>query len=908
MSNKDYDRIRQRRIEYLILTVFSVYAICTCVIEYNHGKLWIQYPIHAFLVTMWIFLLFKIGTFQVRSVLMGMLMEISMVFFGIEAKHIQDILVSFVVLIILIGLLEMPRLLILPGIGTVILYVYHLFIGKTIPIDDTGDVLQLIMNILAIYLTIYVVYFLVGEEQNNKIGLLETIEELKLTQRSKDDFLANVSHELRTPINTICGISEIALRDSFEPETRENLINIQSAGKNLLSVVTDILDFSELQMGKIELVEDTYNITSTINDVINLNLPKAMDKNIGFYVDCNIDIPSGLRGDEQKIRRVIMSLVDNAIKFTTEGYIKLIVDYRVEEYGINLCVTVKDTGIGMKQESIGRIFSGFTQLNSQRNRQENGVGLGLSIAQAIIELMGGFITVNSEYGKGSEIQFVIPQAVVEEEPIVYKPDTEGYRLLMYVNDSFFANKMMAEEVRNNFISIGPKIDTKSYVASSIDEVKRRLEQDSRYWVFTGYREYQEEKEYFDSLTNETSVFVAISYGEEMGITNNAIISIYRPLYVVPVVNAINSRLVGHSLSTHKLGKFIAPGAHILVVDDSYMNVKVLQGLLQPYQVRVTTASSGSEALKKITSKDYDFVFMDHMMPEMDGVECFHRIRAMDNIYYKNVPIVALTANAVAGMREMFIKEGFDDFQSKPIEISGLERILKKFIPGKKIKYIFDQERKASHTGESANGPVKIGDLDINKGIAYCGSWDNYLDILKMHRSGGQENRVQINMLFEKEDWENYTIQVHALKSSMMSIGAINLSNLAKGLELAGKSGDIEFIKAGHDRMMEEYGRVLEMLQSNSVIAPGDGAEEEPDDTLLPLSEDEFAEAVKEFEEAAFTFEADNMNVILDKLEQCSYNGINLKKQLGSIRKKVEMSDFMSASEALNEIRDKNKWR
>ena len=895
------------------MAIYTIYAVCTCLILYGTANMWLMVPMQAFLVIIWMSVIAQLKTFTFRANLCAILLEISITCYALSVDRVQEVLTSCIGLVIVLGLYEMPKLLWLSVASNVIICLWHIFYRKSFDFSNWISTLRSLLEILAVFLATWVVHFLVSEEEKSKFRLLDSIEELKVTQQSKDDFLANVSHELRTPINTICGMSEIALRDNVPPSMEEHLHNIQSAGKNLLSVVTDILDFSELQSGKMELIEETYNITSVVNDIVNMSMPRVSSKKLDFLVDIDANTPSGLKGDEQKIRRVVMSLVDNAIKFTDKGCVVFKIGFRKEEYGINLCITIKDTGIGMRQESLSRIFVGFSQINSQRNRQESGIGLGLSIAQAIVELMGGFITVNSQYGKGTEVQFVIPQTVVDDTPIARIEGADECVFAAYVNMERFRAEGSRDSYKNTIVSMASMLGVKSYICMSLRDIKRRVTDDSLTHIFLGIEEYLEDRDYFNELAKKIGVIVFLSSGDENKIDSDSIARVYRPMYVIPVVNAVNDmrRIGDRVVYEHTRERFAAPDAHILVVDDSFMNVRVLEGLLKPYQIKITTASSGKEALEKIESKNFDFVFMDHMMPEMDGIECTHRIRAMDNLYYKNLPIIALTANAVAGMREMFLKESFNDFLAKPVEISGLERVLKKFVPASKIKFIEEETIDAKplteteQTKEESSQELVIGDLDVKKGLTYCGSKENYIDILKMHVENGARNLSDIQSLYDKQDWKNYTILVHALKSSMKSIGADALSEMARLLEAAGKEDNIDYITANHDAMATEYSRVTQMLCECELLSVTK-KEEVKVDSLRELSDAEFDNLIKEFENAAYTFEAKYMNKVLEELDGCKYNSHTLSSELVTIHHKIEMSDYMSALDAIMALRDQCK--
>ena len=270
-------------------------------------------------------------------------------------------------------------------------------------------------------------------------------KEIEELNRAENHFFSSMSHEIRTPINTICGMSEIVLREDLNDTVRSDVFSIQTAGRSLLSIVSDVLDFSELQSGKMSLAQENYNITSTVNDLINMAAARRSGKKIELVVDCDAGLPSGLYGDEQKIRRVIMNLVDNALKFTAEGGVSIVISCRRTDYGINLIICVKDTGLGINEECQEKLFTRFNQADARRNRQESGIGLGLAISQAMVDKMGGFIMVSSKPGRGSEFQVVIPQKVTDDTPIAAVRDPKRLHVAVYIDMEQFDRVEIRDE-------------------------------------------------------------------------------------------------------------------------------------------------------------------------------------------------------------------------------------------------------------------------------------------------------------------------------------------------------------------------------------------------------------------------------------------------------------------------------
>ena len=907
MEELDYSKQGQRKTERIVLYVYLLYIVGTAsVMRSNKWDNWLVIVLF-FMIGWFVSLTCYIGryrNYRFRAFLTSGLFQASIVVFSLQAPNLFSHIATFMAIIVVFGLYGIPNLIYLSVFATTLLFGYHvLFVGVAEGME-TGRIVTVAQQVFFVYLSEYIVFFLVRRQSESNISQQKIIEELRGAERSKDDFLANVSHELRTPINTICGMSEIVQYEDVTEKVREEVLSIQTAGRNLLSVVSDVLDFSELQSGKMEIEEVSYNITSTVHDVINMTMARN-DKNLELLVDCDVNIPCELLGDEQKIRRAIMNLVDNAIKFTNDGCICIAISHRKTPYGINLCIKVEDTGIGMKEESLEKMFKSYNQADTGRSRQEGGIGLGFAISRALVDKMGGFIKVDSQFEKGTEVQFVIPQKVLKEDPIVEIRNSERLNLAIYFN----IERQMAE-IRDVYLrNINHMLNqtgVKSHVCRNLAEIKRRVERERYTHIFIGITEYEEAMAYFDSLSQLTKIVVVLKREEEHRVHNPQIVCLHKPFYSLPIAMLLNEDRVETSAhSTHHYGRFIAPKAHLLVVDDSLMNIKVLEGLLRPYQIRVSMAMSGAEALEKIETKEYDFVFMDHMMPEMDGIETMHRIRQKQGNYYRNVPIIVLTANAVAGMREMFLEEGFDDYVSKPVELSVLERVLKRYIPENKILKGDFPSREEERRQPAAGNALEIGDLDVSQGLAFCGGEENYIEILQIHVRDGGEQKAKIQQFYEQRDWDNYTIVVHALKSSMKSIGAMHLSQMAKDLEQAGKEKNAPYIIENHDAMMAEYTRVLGLLSSNPRVNPQQDSAEE-DEELEELSDEAFDRYVIELEDAMYTFESGNMLEVLEKLQQYRYHGQSLKQPLEPVKKKVEMSDLMPALEVVLKLKEKLK--
>ena len=322
---------------------------------------------------------------------------------------------------------------------------------------------------------------------------------------------------------------------------------------------------------------------------------------------------------------------------------------------------------------------------------------------------------------------------------------------------------------------------------------------------------------------------------------------------------------------------------------------LFSGILEPYKMNITLSTSGADALEKIENKQFDLIFMDHMMPEMDGIETLKRIRNKNGLYYKEVPIVALTANSVAGAREMFLDEGFQEFISKPVELSILDRTIRNFLDPKKLIYNSvdnDEEKCVAEKG--------LEDFNIEQGITYCGNYDNFIDVLQIHCNEGEDNLIKLNDLFERKDWKNYSILVHGLKSSMKSVGANILSEKARLLESASKRLDEQYIFNNHYDMMQEYERIIKVLYNYFEI----DCEQSDESDLPQIDREQFDKIISDFEIATYSCDETKLLEIVSELENSCYINKSTDEIVETIKNKISMSDYFSAFEALKKWKDK----
>lgn len=895
----------EKVIELFLLGIYTFYTVTLLLISASQGWGRINDTVWMIgLLIAWTIRLSGYKTYEFRMWIYAFVMQVSVFLYAMHSEEFADAIPTFMVFVVLIGLSGRANLIFITVLSILLIFGYHLWVAKTVPDSNISIAASQLANV---FLLQFAVFTWTKRNREGSEQLIDVIEELKIAESSKDDFVANVSHEIRTPINTICGMCEIILKEELPYKVKEDIISIQTAGRNLMEVVSDVLDFSELQSEKIELEEEAYNITSTINDIINMAMAKKNDKRIEFIVDCDASIPRVLKGDEKKLRRIIMNLVDNAVKFTNEGCVRLRVGYRKEVYGINLVISIKDTGIGISERNLEKIFSSFSQVDTGRARQEGGLGLGLAISYALIKRMGGAITIKSKVRKGTNVQVVIPQKVIDAAPIAILEDRHAVKVATYIDMEQFEMMDIRDEYTSMIVRMVEQLKGRCHICRNLAELQRRESAERFSHIFISIPEYREDKEYFDELSKKTKVIVIMDRIDEKDIDNPYLLKIYKPFYILSIVSVINAsdeqESGGYRIMTEK---FTTQDAKVLVVDDNRMNLYVVQELLEGYNIEVTCASGGKEALTKIETADYDFVFMDYMMPEMDGIETLHNIRQKVGTYFAKVPVVALTANAVAGTRELLLGAGFDDFMEKPIERSVLERVLKRNIPAEKIR-LADMNRNISQLDvqqdvEEETDAVgldtlkSIEGMDTEQGILYCNGEDGYLSILRAYCEDWEGAGALAKDSFEQKDWKNYTIAVHGLKSAMFSIGAVKVSEMAKQLEMAGKEDNISYIEEHHQELMDAYAELFMRLCDNKWICPESKSMEEENMELPEISETLFEQIISNMEEAVYVFDVDILTELMEELEGYNYKGNSLKKILMPVRRKIEMSDLMSAVE------------
>ncbi len=658
-----------------------------------------------------------------------------------------------------------------------------------------------------------------------------------------NNFLANVSHEIRTPINAVMGLAAIMEKEKLPEGVKGNMSAIAEAGHRVADQIGDIMDYTEIDMKKLSVSNERYMINSVVNDLVS-QLRFTEDYGLDLVIDLDPRVPCELIGDDSKIKKILRHLITNGFKFTAQGGVNVHIFAKKRGYGINLELEVTDTGSGMTDTEIEHIYDKFYQSNSGRSRSAGGLGLGIPIVNGIARAMGGFIHIESTPGRGTLVRVSIPQEVSDNTPCITvgsKDDIRAAGFLSFMTTSDSRIKDFHMEMVSHFVKA---LDIQFRRVRSVDELKRLTGEWNITHLFVGTGEYLENREYIESLCGSMNI-ILVEDKDFRGAADRRIALMKKPFYGMQIANFLNqSNIKGQSTSRERM---TCPGVKVLVVDDEPMNLLVARGIFEAYGMEVHTAASGTESIEMCRADRFDIIFMDHMMPGLDGVETMKRLRLNAARVNDELCIVALTANAISSAKEMFIAEGFNAFLPKPIELMELERVLKHVLPRSSVVYetvpITIKETETPPAAETAPVPaepapeapavrdpwavLKECGVDIGEGLGYCqDDEDFYREILAEYAAEPDEKLKVLNELFGSEDWKDYGIKVHAIKSSSKTIGADAVSEMAKELEFAAKSDNADLIRERHAAFTAEYSRLLGAVAE--VLADGSDKTNDPE--------------------------------------------------------------------------------
>lgn len=698
------DDKRVKKVVFYVYILFATYFIMMFY-RFQKAPMFVIVTLATMLISFLVTFIRK-TTVKIHGLCMsGCLFAIVAMYGLIPGEH-NRLTDMFLAAAVVVSLYQKMELNIFMLISTIVYYLYMVLAGRYISQTGSFDVSETILDLLIILIGSLMLLVVIAWNKQLQVRLKQKAEEAETAANSKSAFLANISHEIRTPLNAILGMNELVLRESRQPHIKEYAMYIKNSGKSLLTIISDILDLSKIESGKVYLVNENYSLSSLVEDVERSIQKRIMEKGLELKIYVEPELHENLKGDEVRIKQIIMNLLTNAVKYTEKGEVRLYITGTVVENKQDLTIEVSDTGIGMRSEDMDKLFTNFERLDLKRNRSVEGTGLGLPITKNLLVAMGGDITVSSVYGEGSTFTATVGQEIVNEEQI------GDYR-----------------------------------------------------------------KKYKEKLHHE------VRYHES----------------------------------------FHAEDARILVVDDNEVNLKIVVGLAKNTKLQIDTALSAAEGLKLIRQHSYQLLLIDHMMPEMDGIEMLQHVKTMDGGIYKDIPAVAITANALSGAKQTYLDAGFCGYLSKPIDPERFEQIIKDNLPQEYVTECGDGNGDTATEGQETDGTSdpkqeeewSIPGIDIAKALSYIGgSRELYISLLQTYLDGSEERIRKLEECKNKEDIFNYDITIHGLKGISASIGADSMAIAAAGLEEACKDPQtaMTYIQMNHDQVVSRYRELLEQIK------------------------------------------------------------------------------------------------
>ena len=910
------DQEKQRAAHLLILLCYTIFS-CVLIGEslLLGWETWVVVLLPIGVIAGWTMHIRNRLPMVLRLDIYSFLMMLVFFFYGIHETSMFDLAPVMITLMVLYSSTEKYSTI------KICMFTYYLTMGYDffLVLDGFSEetplfITRLLLHFMLVYMAGRLLKIMIQRRVKERKTTEDMIVRLEDMNRRTEDFLANVSHELRTPINVVTGITTVMLKNEEDTEKKKDIIAIQMAGQRLFNQIEDILDYTEIDNGKMTVSEEAYMISSIVNDVISENQMQEREYMPELIFDLDASMPAVFLGDGRKVKKILRHLLGNAVKFTKKGGVCVRIRTLPKDYGVNLYITVSDTGSGIPEGELDKITERFYQTDGGRSRGAGGLGLGLPIVSGMVSCMEGFMQIRSETGKGTVVSVSIPQKVADDKPMIALNNREHLCLACYLKTEKYETPEVRDYYNETIVHMIESLDVSMHRVFCMDELKSLVAVCRITHLFIGVEEYEENREWFEKLAGEVRVIVVAdrNFVPMLG-TRTKLLK--KPFYCLTIANMLNAESEQDEIQFAEK-RMICPNVKILAVDDEPMNLMVAEGIFRQYEMQVKTVYSGMEALELCEKEEFDLIFLDHMMPGMDGVETLKRLRSFFAETGRSAVVIAFTANAVSGAREMFFREGFDEFVSKPIEMVELERVLRNVLPDSRIRFV-DKDYKAENSGrqlfelpagaqeksdeqadENKTVLLEQAGIHIQNGLQYClDDMAFYEELLLKFVGDAGKKQEDMDSFFAQADWENYRILVHALKSTARMIGADGLSEQAKGLEDAAKDQDAAYIGTHHEGVLIKYRDTVQGIRRAFDGEENSGQEVDGDKrTKQEISSANLIKKLEEIKESLGTFEAEKAERQIGELNGFVYGADSVADLLREVLQDVEDFEIVAASE------------
>ena len=758
--------------------------------------------------------------------------------------------------------------------------------------------------IAAAFAPIFILIFQTVNYDRTKKQLNESRHIIETARFNKSRFLANVTHEIRTPMNAIIGMNELILREDLNPEAKELAENIKVSSNQLLKIINNVLEFSKLDSNRMELYPVKYDFRDLINEIINAVSNEYAAENTEFIARIDSNIPRILFGDSIRIKQIFMYLLFSTVHTLPHSRMSMDVSGEVDHTTntVMLSCTISESGFGLSEVEIEAMLSAYTKYDSRQKSDYKGMGLELSICKEILELMGGSLSIKSVEGVGMSVNFELINYIIEDTPLVKVSPVGDYNILIYTKNiedqDIWVDILGQFQLYPNFVT-GPNafrqaIENRRYTHIFIDDMF-----------------YPMLKDTIRSAQISDDIYVLTEAGSIYSDFDNCKI-LHRPMTCICVANALNNAWDADNYKVAQRKEAVTyPEGKIMIVDDSIVNLKVLEGMLQTFEINITKCKSGAEALDILESDEFDMIILDQRMPEMDGIELLHLIRKLDNANAM-VPILCATADFGPEVSRILLNEGFQDYLAKPVRRFYLERMLRKYMPIELAVNIVldepadteDNDKATNKDGASGGGQIQEKDpKDINfeQGLKNVGGMtEAFASVVNSYYREGLKKLELVPKLLNEGDIANYIIEVHALKSSSAAIGAEGISVKFRELEFAGKANNTEFIDSHTAPVLATFREVLEVTRQYLVDK---GLFETDDAQIIPDGKEvEYDAAITdELIDALTNF---NIKAAEERAADCvkiNY-GNEVNELMRSVKNCLDVFDYHKAKELLVEFK------